>query len=64
MRFLNGLKTAIGVSGTLILLLLPRLQPSVIQAVGDQVYGVAQGVFGLFTALGLIHKVEKAKGAA
>lgn len=59
MKFLNGFKTVIGVIGSVVLVLAPRVSADVVQAVGDQVYGVAQGIFGLLTILGIIHKVEK-----
>lgn len=59
MNFLNGFKTLIGVVGSVVLILAPRLGVDVVQAVGEQVYGVAQGIFGLLGVLGLIHKVEK-----
>lgn len=59
MKFLNGFKTVIGVIGSVVLVLAPRVSADVVQAVGDQAYGVAQGIFGLLTVLGIIHKVEK-----
>lgn len=63
MNFLNGFKTIIGVLGSVVAIVLPKVAPGVVQAVGDQVVGIAQGVFGLLTALGIIHKVEKAQAA-
>lgn len=62
MKFLNGLKTIIGVVGSVVLVIAPKVGLDVVQSAGDQVYGIAQGVFGLLTILGVIHKVEKSQG--
>lgn len=59
MRFLDGLKTAIGVVGTLVSILVPEVAPGVVQEVGQHVLGIVQGVFGALAALGVIHKIEK-----
>lgn len=59
MKFLNGLKTIIGVVGTVVTVLVPKITPAVVTEVGDHAFAVAQGVFGLLTVLGIIHKVEK-----
>lgn len=59
MKFLDGLKTLIGVVGTVVTVVLPKVSPAVVVAVGDHVFSVAQGVFGVLTLLGVIHKVEK-----
>ncbi len=65
MKFLNGLKTAIGLIGTFATPLI-----AVGGKVGDIVqhgvnalpaaYQMAEGAFLMLTALGIIHKVEKA----
>jgi hypothetical protein len=59
MKFLDGFKTIIGVAGSVALIVAPKIDPAIVQAVGDHAYGVAQGVFGLLTVLGVIHKREK-----
>lgn len=64
MKFLNGFKTLIGVLGTVATVLLPKIAPGVVQAVGDAAVNVATGIFGLLGALGIIHKVEKSSDAA
>lgn len=61
MNFLNGLKTIIGVVGSVITIVIPKFTPVVVNAVGDQVLAVAQGVFGLLLTLGIVHKVEKSQ---
>jgi hypothetical protein len=63
MKFLNGWKTIIGVIGTVATVLVPKLDPAIIPAIGDHAVGLIQGAFGLLTALGIIHKVEKATGS-
>lgn len=63
MKFLNGFKTAIGLLGMVATVVLPKAVP-VINEAAPHAVAVAQGVFGLLTALGIIHKVEKAKAAA
>lgn len=60
MNFLNGFKTIIGVLGTIVSVALPKVAPDVVTAIGNHAVDIAQGVFGLLTALGLIHKAEKA----
>lgn len=62
MKFLNGLKTIIGVVGTVITVLIPKVTPEIVTTVGDHTVAIAQGVFGLLTVLGIIHKAEKANG--
>jgi hypothetical protein len=64
MKFLNGFKTIVGVVGSVLTVLIPKLDPSIISGVGDHLFAVAQGVFGLLTVLGIIHKVEKSKPSA
>jgi hypothetical protein len=61
MKFLDGLKTVIGVIGTVASVLIPKVTPDVVNVVGDHTMAIAQGVFGLLTVLGIIHKVEKAR---
>lgn len=60
MKFLNGFKTVIGLVGTVVTVVFPKMAPDVVATVGDGLYGVAQGVFVTLAALGVIHKVEKA----
>lgn len=60
MQFLNGMKTWIGLAGTVLTVALPRLAPVITDAAPHAI-SIAQGVFGLLLALGLIHKREKAK---
>jgi len=62
MKFLNGFKTIIGLAGTVLGVILPKIDSAIITGVGDHVYGIAQGVFGLLLTLGLIHKAEKRSG--
>lgn len=59
MKFLDGFKTVIGLAGSVVLVLAPKVDPNVIATVGDHAYGIAQGVFGLLTIFGAIHKAEK-----
>lgn len=61
MKFLNGFKTILGLIGTVVTVVIPAISGDVVAAVGEQVLGIAQGVFGLLAALGVIHKVEKAQ---
>lgn len=63
MKFLDGFKTIVGLVGTAVTVLLPSVAPEVAASIGDQVVSISQGVFGLLAALGIIHKVEKAKAA-
>ena len=58
MKFLDGLKTVIGLVGTVVSVAVPRVAPQVGEAI-PHVVAVAQGVFGALFALGVIHKVEK-----
>jgi len=58
MKFLNGFKTIIGLAGTVVSVLAPKFAPALNEAAPHAI-AVAQGVFGLLLALGLIHKVEK-----
>jgi hypothetical protein len=58
MHFLNGRKTVIGLGG-LAAAVGAALSPDVVQAVGERILGIVQGVFGLLSLLGLIHKKEK-----
>jgi hypothetical protein len=60
MKFLNGLKTIIGLAGTVVAIALPRISPDVVSAVGDGLYHIGAGVFSTLAALGIVHKVEKA----
>jgi hypothetical protein len=59
MKFLNGFKTVIGLAGTVAAVVAPRFAPAINEAAPHAI-AVAQGVFGLLLALGLIHKAEKA----
>lgn len=59
MKFLNGFKTIIGLVGSVVTVLIPKVTPDIVSAVSDHAVAVAQGVFGLLTVLGVIHKVEK-----
>lgn len=64
MKFLNGFKTIIGLVGTVVTVLVPKVTPDIVNAVGDHALAIGQGVFGLLTVLGIIHKAEKkAEGA-
>ena len=63
MKFLNGLKTWVGLAGTVISVAVPRLAPTISDA-APHIINVAQGAFGLLLALGLIHKAEKKKAAS
>lgn len=60
MKFLNGFKTVIGVLGTVVTVVLPKVTPEVVQAVGGAMVQIAEGAFIMLGALGLIHKGEKA----
>lgn len=62
MKFLDGFKTIIGLVGTVVTVVAPKISPEVVQTVGEQVIGIGQGVFGLLAILGVIHRREKAKG--
>lgn len=66
MKFLDGLKTIIGLAGSIVTIVAPKVAPDIVGQVGEHVIGISQGVFGLLTVLGLIHKAEKAnqRGAA
>lgn len=59
MKFLNGFKTILGLVGTVVTVLMPKVTPDLVAGVGDHAVAIAQGVFGLLTVLGIIHKVEK-----
>ena len=61
MKFLDGFKTLIGLVGTVVAVVLPRVAPGVVQAVGEAAVQVATGAFAMLAALGLIHKGEKAR---
>lgn len=61
MKFLDGWKTVIGLVGTVVTILVPKLDPSLVSGISDHATGIVQGVFGLLTVLGIIHKKEKAK---
>lgn len=63
MKFLDGFKTILGLVGMAVSVIVPKVTPDVITAIGDHTVAVAQGVFGLLTVLGIIHKREKAKAA-
>lgn len=58
MKFLNGFKTILGVTGTVLTILVPKIAPVVTDAAPHAI-NIAQGAFGLLTVLGLIHKAEK-----
>lgn len=59
MKFLNGWKTALGVVGTLVTLVYPRVDPTVLGGALNDANNVVVGAFGLLTLLGVVHKVEK-----
>ncbi len=58
MKFLNGLKTVIGVAGTVATLVMPKIVPVITDAAPHAI-NIAQGAFGLLMVLGIIHKKEK-----
>lgn len=65
MKFLNGFKTIIGIAGTLAtpLIALGGSVGNVVQHGVNAlpaVYQTVEGAFLMLTALGIIHKVEKA----
>lgn len=60
MNFLNGFKTIIGLVGTVVSVVVPKIDPGIVTAAGDHVVGIVQGAFGLLTVLGVIHKIQKA----
>lgn len=59
MKFLDGFKTLIGLVGLIVTIVAPKISPELVNAIGAQVLWIAQGVFGLLTVLGVVHKVEK-----
>lgn len=63
MKFLNGFKTYLGLGGLIASVVLPLVgvAPGGIPGVQENLWSIAQGVFGTLGALGVIHKVEKAK---
>lgn len=58
MKFLNGFKTILGAVGMVVTIAAPSLAPAIGEAAPHAI-SVAQGVFGLLTVLGIIHKAEK-----
>lgn len=63
MKFLDGWKTIIGLVGTVVTVLVPKLDPSLVAGIGEHATGIVQGVFGLLAVLGVIHKAEKKSAA-
>lgn len=61
MKFLNGLKTIIGLAGTVATFVAPKIAPVITEAAPHAI-NVAQGAFGLLLVLGIIHKAQKSKG--
>ncbi len=59
MKFLNGLKTALGAAGLILTVAVPRFAPSFAEA-SPHILTAAEGVFGTLLAFGVIHKIEKA----
>lgn len=58
MKFLNGFKTVLGAAGMVASIVAPKVVPALTDAAPHAI-NVAQGVFGLLLALGIIHKAEK-----
>lgn len=58
MRFLNGFKTALGVAGLVVVAL---SQANVVTVLPPQWQPYVIGGGAVLTALGIIHKVEKAR---
>lgn len=59
MKFLNGWKTFLGVAGTVLTVVLPKVDPAILGGALNDANNVVVGAFGLLTLLGVIHKVEK-----
>lgn len=59
MKFLDGWKTVIGLVGTVVTILVPKLDPNLVTGIGEHATGIVQGVFGLLAVLGIVHKTEK-----
>ncbi len=63
MNFLNGFKTWLGLGGLVASIVLPAVGIDAGGVAGTQegLWTISQGVFGTLAALGVIHKVEKAR---
>lgn len=63
MKFLNGFKTWLGLGGLVASMVLPAIGVDAggVPGVQEGLWNVSQGVFGTLAALGVIHKVEKAR---
>lgn len=61
MKFLNGWKTVLGIAGSVITIVLPKVDPAVLGGALNDANNVVTGAFGLLTLLGIVHKVEKAR---
>ena len=63
MNFLNGFKTYLGLGGLIASVILPQIgvAPDGIPGVQENLWSIMQGIFGALGALGVVHKVEKAK---